>query len=357
MDWQQGRRVLLLERDLSQPDRIVGELLQPGGFLKLVELGLQGCYKTRRSQYQATVTSLVESESTVTGVAYRTKDGAEGRHLAPLTFVCDGCFSKLRRGLSKSKLPYPNHGHVILADPSPILFYPISSSEIRCLVDIPGTRVPSVASGEMAAYLRTRVMPQVRQHLSRGGMTVALSDIAVLRDMLQPLSSFRDIAAICDYTQAFYTRRKPVASTINTLAGALYRACFEYLSLGGIFSSGPVALLSGLNPNPLSLVSHFFAVAFYALGRLLFPFPTPGNLWIGFRLLKGACSIIVPIIQAEGVRKMFFPNIVPSFYRTPPASSSGVVDPVNLVNSVNSVEQCHSAQGGVVKDSVSHKED
>ena len=26
-----GRRVLLLERDLSQPDRIVGELLQVGG--------------------------------------------------------------------------------------------------------------------------------------------------------------------------------------------------------------------------------------------------------------------------------------------------------------------------------------
>ena len=37
-----GRRVLLLERDLSQPDRIIGELLQPGGYLKLKELGLAG---------------------------------------------------------------------------------------------------------------------------------------------------------------------------------------------------------------------------------------------------------------------------------------------------------------------------
>lgn len=27
---QDGRRVLVVERDLSQPDRIVGELLQPG---------------------------------------------------------------------------------------------------------------------------------------------------------------------------------------------------------------------------------------------------------------------------------------------------------------------------------------
>lgn len=37
---QDGRRILLLERDLSQPDRIVGELLQPGGYIKLKELGL-----------------------------------------------------------------------------------------------------------------------------------------------------------------------------------------------------------------------------------------------------------------------------------------------------------------------------
>ncbi len=37
---QSVRRVLLLERDLSQPDRIVGELLQPGGYLMLKRLGL-----------------------------------------------------------------------------------------------------------------------------------------------------------------------------------------------------------------------------------------------------------------------------------------------------------------------------
>jgi hypothetical protein len=38
-----GRRVLVLERDLTEPDRIVGELLQPGGYLKLVALGLGDC--------------------------------------------------------------------------------------------------------------------------------------------------------------------------------------------------------------------------------------------------------------------------------------------------------------------------
>ena len=92
-----------------------------------------------------------------------------------------------------------------------------------------------------------------------------------------------------------------MASTINTLAGALYKvfcaspdqamkemrqACFDYLSLGGVFSSGPVALLSGLNPRPLSLVCHFFAVAVYGVGRLLLTFPFPKSLWIGARLIS-----------------------------------------------------------------------
>jgi hypothetical protein len=40
------------ERNLSEPDRIVGELLQPGGFSALKELGLAGT--TRTSLYRPT---------------------------------------------------------------------------------------------------------------------------------------------------------------------------------------------------------------------------------------------------------------------------------------------------------------
>lgn len=91
-----------------------------------------------------------------------------------------------------------------------------------------------------------------------------------------------------------------MASTINTLAGALYKvfcaspdparkemrqACFDYLSLGGVCSTGPVSLLSGLNPSPLNLVFHFFAVAVFGVGRLLLPFPSPKRIWIGARLI------------------------------------------------------------------------
>lgn len=63
--------------------------------------------------------------------------------------------------LKHCQLPFANHGHVILADPSPILFYSISSNEIRCLVDIPGPKLPSLANGEMAEYLKTVIAPQV----------------------------------------------------------------------------------------------------------------------------------------------------------------------------------------------------
>ncbi|KAK7410108.1 hypothetical protein VNO78_00637 [Psophocarpus tetragonolobus] len=342
---------------------------------------------------QGTVTSLLEEKGVIKGVHYKTKDSQEFSACAPLTIVCDGCFSNLRRSLCNPKvdvpscfvglvlenceLPCANHGHVILGDPSPVLFYPISSTEIRCLVDVPGQKVPSISNGEMAKYLKTVVAPQVpsdlhdafiaavdkgnirtmpnrsmpaapyptpgallmgdafnmRHPLTGGGMTVALSDIVVLRNLLRPLRDLNDAPSLCKYLECFYTLRKPVASTINTLAGALYRvfcaspdparkemrqACFDYLSLGGLFSEGPVSLLSGLNPRPLSLVLHFFAVAIYGVGRLLLPFPSPKRIWIGVRLISSASGIILPIIKAEGVRQMFFPATVPAYYRNPP---------------------------------------
>ncbi|CAL9002080.1 unnamed protein product [Prunus brigantina] len=443
---KEGRRVHVIERDLTEPDRIVGELLQPGGYLKLIELGLEDCVeeidaqrvlgyalfkdgKNTKLTYpleqfhsdvagrsfhngrfiqrmrekaskltnvqleQGTVTSLLEENGTIKGVQYKTKDGQELKAYAPLTIVCDGCFSNLRRSLCKPQvevpscfvglilenceLPFANHGHVILGDPSPILFYPISSTEVRCLVDVPGQKLPPIANGEMANYLKTVVAPQVppelhdafisavdkgnirtmpnrsmpanpqptpgallmgdafnmRHPLTGGGMTVALSDIVVLRDLLKPLRNLHDPASLCKYLESFYTLRKPVASTINTLAGALYKvfsaspdearkemrqACFDYLSLGGTCSTGPVALLSGLNPHPLSLVVHFFGVAVYGVGRLLLPFPSPKRIWIGARLILSASGIIFPIIKAEGVRQMFFPATIPAYHRAPP---------------------------------------
>ena len=62
----------------------------------------------------------------------------------------------------------------------------------------------------------------MRHPLTGGGMTVALGDAALLLTMLQALPSFEDPAATALATRGFYTARKPLSATINTLANALY---------------------------------------------------------------------------------------------------------------------------------------
>lgn len=439
----QGRRTLLLERDLTQPDRIVGELLQPGGYLALKRMGLEKCVEGIGAQKvkgyclfkadaeakmgyplegmgddvagrsfhhgrfvqklrgaaaaapnvtvrQGTVKRLIndkgenwEEGQVVTGVRYKaSSDGTEVVALAHLTIVCDGMYSIFRKKLSVPDihhpsffvgllmkdvaLPHPGYGHVILAKPSPVLFYPISATEVRCLVDYPGPSLPSSASGDLQRYLQEKVAPQLpeqlreafeialhsgrvrslqnsqvtsaplhqpgalllgdafnmRHPLTGGGMTVALSDTALLCEMLRPLPDLTNPITTSDATAAFYVRRKPVSATINTLANALYKvfcstgstaheemqqACFDYLKLGGMYSAGPVSLLSGLNPRPSVLVAHFFMVAFYGVGRLLLPRPSVRGVWIALLLIYSACSIIFPIIAAEGIRAVFLP--------------------------------------------------
>ena len=326
-----------------------------------------------------------EEGQVVTGVHYKAlNDGTEQTASANLTIVCDGMYSALRKKLSVPDiehpsffvalllkgvaLPHPGYGHVVLANPSPVLFYPISSTEVRCLVDYPGQKLPSTASGDLQRYMLETIAPQVphqlreafieaastgrirsmqnsmiysaplhqpgalllgdafnmRHPLTGGGMTVALSDTALLCDMLRPLPDFTDPLVTSDTTAQFYTLRKPLSATINTLANALYKvfcstgstaheemqaACFDYLALGGMCSAGPVSLLSGLNPRPSVLVAHFFMVALYGVGRLLLPRPSVRGVWVAVLLLYSACCIIFPIIAAEGVRAVFLPML------------------------------------------------
>ncbi|KAG6738326.1 hypothetical protein POTOM_057938 [Populus tomentosa] len=425
-----GWRVQVIERDLTEPDRIVGELLHAGGCIKLAELGLEDCLDGIDSQIvfsfaavhkdgrrtaisypsnacsrsfhhgrfiqklrekaaslpkyssfplqpigtdvkleQGTVTSLVEENGSIKGVLYKTKAGQELAASASLTIVCDGCFSNLRRNLCNPK-------------DSIVVTYPISSNEIRCFVDVPGSKQPPISNGEMASYLKTVVAPQMppelhnaficaiekgnirtmpnrimaaspsptpgafmigdslnmRHAVTGGGMTVGLSDVVLLRDLLRPLNDLRDGAAICKYLESFDILRKPTAFAINTLASTLHtvfsssdqdpsrkemkEAFFNYLSLGGVFSEGLMALLSGLNPAPLSLVFHCFAMLAYAVGRLLLPFPTPKRVCIAAKLILVGLGIIFPILKAEGIRATFFPVTMPAYYRTPPVQST-----------------------------------
>jgi 2-polyprenyl-6-methoxyphenol hydroxylase-like FAD-dependent oxidoreductase len=87
----------------------------------------------------------------------------------------------------------------------------------------------------------------MRHPLTGGGMTIALSDTKLLCDMLQPIPNLYDPLHTAKCTAEFYLKRKPLSSTINTLANALYevfregegdahkemrQAVFDYLALG-----------------------------------------------------------------------------------------------------------------------------
>lgn len=47
----------------------------------------------------------------------------------------------------------------------------------------------------------------MRHPLTGGGMTVALSDIVVLRNLIKPLKDLNDAPTLCKYLESFYTLR------------------------------------------------------------------------------------------------------------------------------------------------------
>ncbi|XP_069777003.1 squalene monooxygenase isoform X2 [Narcine bancroftii] len=413
-----GRNVTVIERDLKEPDRIVGELLQPGGYLALKALGLEGAVEGLDARkvngyiiydmeskteveipypldedgqvqcgtafhhgrfimglrnaamaepnvkfIEGTVTHLLEVDGRVGGVQYREKESGDIKELyCPLTVVADGLFSKFRKNLVKTKVSVsshfvgcimkdmpqfkPNHAELILADPSPILIYQISSNETRVLVDIRG-EIPRHLKDYMIEKIypqlpvqndRLRTMPasflppspvnksgvlllgdayNMRHPLTGGGMSVVLNDVRIWRCLLQNIPDLHDNDAMQQAKKKFHwARKKSHSFVVNVLAQALYelftaaddslhqlrKACFHYFKLGGKCVTGPVGLLSVLSPEPTILIGHFFAVAFYAI---YFSFKTepwylkPRALLKGSFIVYRACSIIFPLIYSE----------------------------------------------------------
>lgn len=219
---------------------------------------------------------------------------------ARLVVVADGMFSQMRgdlhesspkkishfcglvlhHGPADSPLPFPNRGHVVLVDPTPVLFYQISSTHTRVLVDVPSDRyaagvktyfvdtvapqlpenlrVPFLAALEeqepkcMPCMLLSGSPPSrngcvmlgdtlnMRHPLTGGGMTVALKDVELFSSLLNDAligtgvdsngklmhprqSSLDDDKKVIKAVQKFYNERSRHASTINILANALYR--------------------------------------------------------------------------------------------------------------------------------------
>ncbi|KAI8613312.1 squalene epoxidase-domain-containing protein [Chytriomyces sp. MP71] len=427
-----GRKVLLIERDWREPDRIVGELLQPGGVKALEKLGMHHCLKgidgitcngyeviqndrsillpysyeggkagisfhhgkfimslrehaksrPNVTTIEGTVSSLLtdpENENIVIGATYTTKTEKAKLAYAPLTVVADGCFSKFRKEVNKTPvvvkstfvglilkdcpLPNPNHGHVILAQPSPILLYQIGTNDTRALIDIPGTKIPSLSNGDLQAYMRTKVCPQLpepvqqcfldavdegrlrsmpnsflpaatntrpglvllgdannmRHPLTGGGMTVGFWDAVRLRELLakKVVPDLGNHALVLRQMRKLHWERKQLSSAVNILANALYAlfaagddentkvlqdGCFGYFQLGGICVSTPIGLLSGMLHSPSALIFHFFAVALYGMFLQLTKGPIymlPVHMFRSIAGLLMACLIVFPLIFAE----------------------------------------------------------
>ncbi|XP_068610833.1 squalene monooxygenase [Brachionichthys hirsutus] len=422
-----GRKVTVVERDLKEPDRIVGELLQPGGYRALTDLGLEGSvegldarvvdgyvihdmqsgtaveipYPQREDRVQCgrafhhgrfimglrraalaehnvtfiegTVTSLQEENGCVTGIQYKDKETGDVKEIhAALTVVADGCFSKFRKGLVPGRAHTSshfvgclmkacpqfkaNHAELVLANPSPILIYQISSSQTRVLVDIRGQmprnlseymtekihpQLPEHLKGPFMEALqndRLRSMPasflppspvnksgvlllgdayNMRHPLTGGGMSVALNDVGIWRSLLKNIPDLYDDSAMMQAKKKFQWERKSSHSfVVNVLAQALYelfaatddslfelrKACFQYFKLGGECIAGPVGLLSVLSPKPMTLIGHFFAVAMYSVYVNVKREPwssKPRALFKSGAVLYRACTVMFPLIYSE----------------------------------------------------------
>ncbi|MEQ2217202.1 hypothetical protein XENOCAPTIV_028899 [Xenoophorus captivus] len=285
-----GRRVTVVERDLKEPDRIVGELLQPGGLRALRELGLEGLLPSsgRKLPNMVQILSLdlfcsvegldahqvngyvihdMESQSEVEVPYPREKGRVQcGRAFHHGRFIV---------GLRRAAMAEPtffccepqdcpqfkaNHAELVLANPSPVLIYQISSSHTRVLVDIRG-EMPR----DLPGYMAEKIYPQLpgvlllgdaynmRHPLTGGGMSVALNDVNIWRSLLRNIPDLYDETAF-------------------------------------------------LSPKPMTLIGHFFAVALYAM---YYNFKSeswstkPRALFKSAAILYRACTVMFPLIYSE----------------------------------------------------------
>jgi len=221
-------KIALIDMSFEERDRIVGELMQPGGVFMLDKLGLKDTIENigacevngyaiynedkhivinysggtkgkglnngrfvqalRKKSFdkenvdliQGKALDFIEIDNHIEGIIYEDKDKNNKSLLAKLTIVCDGFFSNLRSKLIQENkkitsyfaglvlkdcvLPNENYGHIFMGSNAPFLCYRISDTEVRLLVDFPGDEMPLRGEGLFQA-LKTEILPQLPESM------------------------------------------------------------------------------------------------------------------------------------------------------------------------------------------------
>jgi squalene monooxygenase len=318
------------------------------------------------TQIHGKALQLLENERhEIIGVSYRESITSEIKSIhAPLTITSDGFFSNFREDLSNNKktvtsyfiglilkdcnMPFPKHGHVFLSGPTPFICYPISSNEVRLLIDFPGEQlprkqllqahlddnvtpyIPECMLGSYEQALQAggfKVMPNhymaakpiirkgavmlgdalnMRHPLTGGGLTAVFSDIEILSAHLLAMPDFNNTDLIHEKIEAYYRDRQNANANLNILANALYgvmsndllkTAVFKYLQCGGANAQESIAILAGLNRNHYSLIKQFFFLAVFGAYDLVRENIT--NLPKATKILWDALTIIKPLAKNE----------------------------------------------------------
>ncbi|MCK5889412.1 MAG: FAD-dependent monooxygenase [Methylococcales bacterium] len=338
--------------------------LHNGRFLQKIRASALSNTSVKKMEGKAT--GLIENDNgVVVGVNFRDKATRETQEVfSKLTITSDGFFSHFRNELSNNKksvtsffvglvltdypLPYSHHGHVFLSGPTPFICYPISTNEVRLLVDFPGDIPPKKPAiiehlkNNVAPYIpegmkpyfsqavneeKFKVMPNhymaakpvlkqgavllgdalnMRHPLTGGGLTAVFSDVNILGSHLMDMPDFDNSPLIQDKVQMYYKDRKRANTNVNILANALYgvmsndllkHAVFQYIRQGNEYAIGPISILAGLDKDPKSLIKHFVAVILYGAKHLL----KDGikNIPSIFRMFWDAAKIMKPLAKNE----------------------------------------------------------
>ncbi|MGR9085911.1 MAG: FAD-dependent oxidoreductase [Gammaproteobacteria bacterium] len=346
------------------PDHFMGMGLHNGRFLQRIRASALHNETVRKIHGKAL--QLLENEQhEIVGVSYRDSATSEIKTIhAPLTITSDGFFSNFREELSNNEktvtsyfiglilkdceMPFSKHGHVFLSGPTPFICYPISSHEIRLLIDFPGAQLPRklalqahldsnvtpyMPEGMRRSYENAmqeggfKVMPNhymaakpiirkgavmlgdalnMRHPLTGGGLTAVFSDIQILSMHLLVMPDFDNTDLIHEKIEAYYRDRQQANANLNILANALYAvmsndllkmAVFKYLQRGGSAAEESIALLAGLNRKHYSLIKQFCLLAVFGAFQLVRSDMSDAPK--AMKLLSDAFMIIKPLIKNE----------------------------------------------------------